>query len=67
LQLGIAPYKHDVDTLATWFVVQARQYTGNIHEGVEWALLLRLFRKGAWVEAGATTEGKLQAMAMINF
>ena len=67
LQLGIAPYKHDVDTLATWFVVQGRNYTGNIHDGVEWAFLLRLFKKGAWVEAGATTEGKLQAMAMVNF
>lgn len=67
LQLGIAPYKHDVDTLATWFVVQGRRYTGNIHDGTEWAFLLRLFKKGAWVEAGATTDGKLQAMAMINF
>jgi hypothetical protein len=67
LQLGIAPYKHDVDTLATWFVVQARSYTGEIHDGTEWALLLRLFKKGAWVEAGVTDEGKLQAMAMVNF
>jgi len=67
LQLGIAPYKHDVDTLATWFVVQGRLYTGDIHGGTEWAFLLRLFKKGAWVEAGATTDGKLQAMAMVNF
>jgi len=67
LQLGIAPYKHDFDTLATWFVVQGRQYTGVIHEGTEWALLLRLFKRGAWVEAGVTDDGKLQAMAMVNF
>ena len=67
LQLGIAPYEHDFDTLATWFVVQGRNYTGRIHDGTEWALLLRLFKKGAWVEAGATTDGKLQAMAMVNF
>jgi hypothetical protein len=67
LQLGIAPYEHDIDTLATWFVVQARQYTEQIHDGVEWAFLLRLFKKGAWIEAGATTEGRLQAMAMVNF
>jgi hypothetical protein len=67
LQLGIAPYKHDFDTLATWFVVQGRNYTGNIHEGIEWALLLRLFKRGAWVEAGVTDDGKLQAMAMVNF
>ena len=67
LQLGIAPYKHDFDSLATWFVLQGRQYTGGIHEGTEWALLLRLFKRGAWIEAGVTDEGKLQAMAMVNF
>jgi hypothetical protein len=67
LQLGIAPYEHDFDTLATWFVVQGRQYTGGIHDGTEWALLLRLFKRGAWIEAGVTDDGKLQAMAMVNF
>jgi hypothetical protein len=67
LQLGVAPYEHDVDTLATWFVVQARRYTQDIHDGTEWALLLRLFKKGAWIEAGATTDGDLQAMIMVNF
>ena len=67
LQLGIAPYEHDYDTLATWFVVQGRQYTGGIHRGVEWALLLRLFKGGAWLDAGVTDDGKLQAMAMFNF
>jgi hypothetical protein len=67
VQLGLAPYRHDYDTLATWFVLQGRQYTGEIHSGTEWALLLRLFKGGAWVEAGATRDGKLQAMAMFNF
>jgi hypothetical protein len=67
LQLGIAPYEHDFDTLATWFVVQGRNYIGGIHEGDEWALLLRLFKRGAWIEAGVTDDGKLQAMAMVNF
>jgi hypothetical protein len=67
LQLGVAPYEHDVDTLATWFVVQARRYTHDIHDGTEWALLMRLFKKGAWIEAGATIDGGLQAMAMVNF
>lgn len=67
LQLGLAPYEHDYDVVATWFVVQARRYTGEIHDGTEWALLLRLFKGGKWVEAGATADGKLQAMFMINF
>jgi hypothetical protein len=67
LQIGLAPYQHDYNGLATWFVVQARDYTGGVHRGPEWAALLRLFKGGAWVEGGATTQGKIQAMAMFNF
>lgn len=67
LQLGFAPYKHDYHSLATWFVYQAREYTGGISGGVEQALLLRLFKGGAWVEAGITNTHHLQAMVMVNF
>lgn len=67
LQLGWAPYKHDYNTLATWFVVQGRRYTGDLFAGTETALLIRFFKGGAWVEVGATTDGKVQAMAMFNF
>lgn len=71
VQLGVAPYEHDYDQVATWFVVQAREYSGGIYPGVEYAALLRLFRAtsrgSAWLEAGATQDGKLQAMLMINF
>lgn len=67
LQLGWAPYKHDYDTLATWFVVQGRRYTGGLFDGTETALLVRFFKGGTWVEIGATTDGKVQAMAMFNF
>ena len=67
LQLGIAPYAHDYQTLAVWFVVQARQYTGGLYEGTEYAAMLRLFKRNAWLEAGSTQDGKLQAMLMFNF
>ena len=67
VQLGIAPYEHDYDTVATWIVVQGRRYTGEIHDGTEWAFLLRLFKGNAWIEAGATTDGNVQAMLMFNF
>jgi len=67
LQLGLAPYKHEYGGIATWFLVQARKYTGEIHRGAETALLVRLFKGGIWVEAGITNGGKLQAMAMFNF
>ena len=67
LQLGFAPYKHDYNGLATWFVYQARDYTGGLYRGVEQALLLRLFKGGAWIEAGITNSHHLQAMLMVNF
>jgi hypothetical protein len=67
LQLGVAPYAHDYHTLALWFVVQARQYTNGIYDGIEVAGLLRLFKRNAWLEAGLNEDGKLQAMLMFNF
>lgn len=67
LQLGWAPYAHDYDTLATWIVVQAREYTGDLYKGTEVAVLVRVFKGRTWVELGATADGNLQAMAMINF
>jgi hypothetical protein len=66
LQFGIAPYEHDANTLATWFVVSGRNYQGT-HEGQELAFLLRFFKKNTWLEAGATTDGTIQAMAMFSF
>lgn len=67
LQLGIAPYEHDYATLAVWFVVQARQYTGGLYDGTEYAALVRLFKSNAWIEGGVTQDGHLQAMLMFNF
>jgi len=67
LQLGFAPYAHDYQDLATWFVFQARDYTGGIHHGVEWAALVRLFKGGAWIEAGLSQNAKPQVMMMFNF
>jgi hypothetical protein len=67
LQLGLAPYEHDYDTVATWVVLQARTYDKPLYEGVETALLLRFFKNGTWIEAGVTNDKKLQAMMMFNF
>lgn len=67
VQFGVAPYAHDYDTLATWLLFQARRYSGNLHDGTETAVLLRLFKGNKWLEAGVTGDGKLQAMFMLNF
>jgi hypothetical protein len=67
LELGFAPYEHETDSLASWFLVSGRLYSGNTHEDSEVAFLLRFFKKRVWVEAGATTEGQVRASAMISF
>ncbi len=67
VQLGVAPYAHDYDTLATWFLIQGRRYSGGLYDGTEGAVLLRLFKRNKWLEAGVTTDGQLQAMFMYNF
>jgi hypothetical protein len=67
LQLGFAPYEHGVDSLATWLVVSGRRYSGDMHQSEELAVLLRFFKKLVWVELGATTDGNIQAMAMVSF
>ncbi len=67
IQLGVAPYAHDYDTLATWLLLQARRYSGNLYAGTETAVLLRVFKGNKWLEAGVTNDGKLQAMFMLNF
>lgn len=67
LQLGYSLYTHDWDRLATWLVLQGRDFTGGLYSGGEFALLVRLFKGGAWIETGLTQDGKLQAMMMFNF
>jgi len=67
LQLGIAPYEHEADGLSTWFIVSATKFSGNIQEDTQVSLLVRFFKKFAWVEVGATTDGKPQARVMLTF
>lgn len=68
LQFGIAPYEHEVNGLATFFIVSATKYSGNLQkEETQVAVLLRMFKKSLWVEAGATTDGKPQARLMFTF
>ena len=57
------------DDLATWLVVSGTRYSGNAsgsHEEDQLSFLLRFFKKRMWIEAGATTDGKLQARAMFS-
>ena len=47
-------------------MVSGTRHSGDAHEGTEWALMLRFFKKRAWLEAGATTDGALRAHAMFS-
>lgn len=68
LQLGVAPYEHDYEDLAVWFVVQARRISGDVMGGkTEWIPMVRLFKGNFWIEAGANRDKRLQLMVMMNF
>jgi hypothetical protein len=65
-QFGVAPYLHDYNTLATWIVLQGHAMSGNLHEEAGGALLVRLFWRGIWGEAGVTDDGELLSLLMFN-
>lgn len=71
LQLGVAPYEHDYEDLAAWFLVQFRHYTGGIRDAnlnkLEQTALVRLFKGPVWVELGVNRERHTQFMIMYNF
>jgi hypothetical protein len=67
LQLGGALYAHRWDELATWVIVQAKRNHGDFAGHTETAVLLRLFKRTQWVEAGITDDGGFTFMLMLNF
>lgn len=71
LQLGFAPYEHDYDDLATWFVLQLRHYTGGLRDEsarkVDQTAIVRLFKGPVWLELGVNRERHTQFMIMYNF
>jgi hypothetical protein len=68
LQLGVAPYEHDYEDLAVWFLVQARRISGDVMERrTEWIPMVRLFKGNFWIEAGANRDRRAQVMVMMNF
>ena len=64
--LGWAPYKHDHDRMATWFVVKGMRTEGAIDEDVMPVGMLRFFTARWWVEIGATADGEPIANLMLN-
>lgn len=71
VQFGLAPYEHDYEDLAVWFLVQARHSTGGLRDTsgrkLEESLLIRLFKGPVWAELGVNRERKTQFMIMYNF
>lgn len=71
LQLGLAPYEHDYEDLAIWFLLQARRYTGGLRDErvrkLDQTLAIRLFKGPIWAELGVNREHKGQFMIMYNF
>lgn len=65
-QIGFAPYAHDYDDVALWFVGQVKKYRG-LNDKTEGGAFVRVFYKNIWVELGVTEGRKSQMMLMINY
>lgn len=64
--IGWAPYAHDVDRIATWFVLKGSQTTNALESDVQPTLVLRLFTTRWWLEVGANGDGEPVANLMLN-
>lgn len=64
--LGWAPYAHDVDRVATWFVLKGTRTSNAIDDDVKPAAVLRLFTTRWWFEVGADADGRPLANLMLN-
>lgn len=64
--LGWAPYPHDVDRMATWFVLKGMRATNAREREVKPAAVLRLFTPRWWLEVGTDADGKPLANLMLN-
>ncbi len=64
--LGWAPYEHDIDRVATWFVLKGMRTSNAIDDDIKPAALLRLFTTRWWVEVGADADGRPLANLMLN-
>lgn len=66
VSLGLAPYEHDFDRIATWVVVRG-MHTSRSDGDPKAALLLRWFAPRWWLEVGMDSDGKPLANLMFNF
>lgn len=66
MQMGFAPYAHDYEDLAVWFVAQVKKKRG-LHNETEGGAFVRLFKKNIWLEVGMTEGRRSQIMLMINY
>lgn len=64
--LGWAPYEHDLDRMATWFVVKGMRTQGALDDDWKPVGVLRLFTARWWLEVGADGDGQPVANLMLN-
>ena len=66
ISLGFAPYAHDVDRLATWFIVDF-SYVSQMDDHIRVIPKIRLFKSTWFVEAGISLDGDPLLSCMIHF
>jgi hypothetical protein len=65
--LGVAPYEHDMNRMATWIVLKAKRSSGMTMDETNAELALRFFTPTWWIDAGVDQDGRPAVNLMFNF
>ena len=66
VSLGFAPYAHDYERIATWFIVDF-SYVSEMDDHVRVIPKIRLFKSTWFIEAGISLDGDPLISCMIHF
>ena len=66
LSIGFAPYAHDYNRIATWFIVDF-SYVSEMDDHVRIIPKIRLFKSTWFIEAGVSLDGDPLISCMIHF
>lgn len=67
VSVGVAPYKHDMQRLASWIVLKAKHTSNAQNTSLKPELTWRMFTAKWWLDAGIDSDGKPSINLMLNF
>lgn len=65
--VGIAPYEHDMERMASWIVLKAKHTSNARDTSLKPEIAWRMFTAKWWLDAGIDADGKPSINLMLNY